>query len=343
MTAVKASEVDRALAGRGRDCNVLLFYGPDGGRVAERAKAAAHAAVDDPADAFQLIRIDGDTLSDDPGRLVDEATTFGMFGGRRAIWVRPTGRQIAGTVEACLEVSLSDTTVVIEAGDLGKSAPLRTVCEASRRALALPCYADAAKDIAGLVADVLRSHDLRIEPDARDLLIDSLGGDRLASRSEVEKLALYATGEGTVTVNHVSEVVSDVSAVSSDAAIDTAFAGDMAALDERLMQLAQQGSAAPGLLALALRHALLLLGARERLDGGQDPESALRALRGLHFSRHALVKRQLQLWTTDDLRSVLRALDEAALEVRRNTALGTATAGQVLSAIARRARAPRRG
>ncbi len=342
MTAVKAADVDRALAGRGPDVNVLLFYGPDTGRVAERARAAAHAAVDDPADAFQLIRIDGDALSDDPGRLVDEATTFGMFGGRRAIWVRPTGRQIAGTVEACLDVPLSDTTVVIEAGDLGKSAPLRTLCEGSRRALAMPCYPDAVRDIAALVTDVLRSYELRIEPDARDLLVDSLGGDRLASRSEVEKLALYAMGDGTVTATHVSEVVSDVSPTSMDAAIDTAFAGDASALDERLMQLAQQGSAAPGLLALALRHALLLLGARERLDGGQDLDATLRALRGLHFSRHPLVKRQLQLWASHDLRAALRALDEAALDVRRHPGLGPAITGQVLSGIVRRARAPRR-
>ena len=52
------------------------------------------AAVDDPTDPFSLIRIDGDDLSANPFRLVEEANTIPMFGGRRAIWVRAGGRNI---------------------------------------------------------------------------------------------------------------------------------------------------------------------------------------------------------------------------------------------------------
>ena len=39
--------------------------------------------VDDVADPFALVRLDGDTLTSDPARLVDEATTMPLFGGRR--------------------------------------------------------------------------------------------------------------------------------------------------------------------------------------------------------------------------------------------------------------------
>ena len=52
-------------------------------------------------DPFALVRLDGDALASDPARLVDEATTVPLFGGRRAIRVRAGSRNLASGVEAC--------------------------------------------------------------------------------------------------------------------------------------------------------------------------------------------------------------------------------------------------
>jgi DNA polymerase-3 subunit delta len=338
MVAVKAGDVDRAVASRRSEVNLLLFYGPDAGRVAERARAAAQAAVADPADPFQLVRIDGDSLADEPTRLIEEASTFGMFGGSRAIWVRPTGRNIAGAVSACLDVALVDTLVVVEAGDLAKNSPLRTACEASPRALALPCYSDEDRDLASVIADTLRSHGLMIDSEARDLLAESLGGDRLATRGELEKLALYAHGQSSVSVEDVEAVVSDVSGPSIDAVIDAAFLGDRVALEAGLEQLAQHGTAPAAIIALALRHGLSLLGHVVRLGGSGDTDSAIRNWRGLHFRRRTAAARQLKLWTPDRLARAITGLQSAALATRQTPGLADAAASQALFALGSRAR-----
>ena len=52
-------------------------------------------------------------LLDEPTRLIEEAATFGMFGGRKAIWVRPTSRNIAPAVKACLDAPANDTLIVV--------------------------------------------------------------------------------------------------------------------------------------------------------------------------------------------------------------------------------------
>ncbi len=129
MVAVKAADVESTLKRANLSAPVLLFYGPDAGLVSERARAAAERAVDDPSDPFQLIRIDGDVIASDPARLADEAATIGLFGARRAIWVKPTSRNMAPALEAALAVPLQDTVIVVEAGDLARSSPLRVLCE----------------------------------------------------------------------------------------------------------------------------------------------------------------------------------------------------------------------
>ncbi len=54
-----------------------------------------------------------------------------------------------------------------------------------------------------------------------------LGADRLASRTELAKLVLYARGAGEITAEHVDGIVADASAVANDALIDAAFTGDL--------------------------------------------------------------------------------------------------------------------
>ena len=225
MVAVKAGDVDGALRRVDARTPVLLIYGPDAGLVAERARAAAEGAVADPADPFQLIRIDGDAVASDPARLADEASTMGLFGNRRAIWVKPTSRNIAAAVDAVLGIPLQDTSVVLEAGDLAKSSPLRSLCERSPKALALPCYPDNDRDLAAVVDEALRMAGLTIDRDARAALLASLGGDRLATRAELAKLTLYAHGRRDVTLADIDAVVSDVSALALDSVVDGAFGG----------------------------------------------------------------------------------------------------------------------
>src|SRR3954465_14336570 len=125
MVALKSSDIESFVARPDPSRAVVLVFGPDAGLVSERADAIIRASVDDPGDPFALVRLDGDALASDPARLIDEATTVPLFGGRRAIRVRAGSRNMVPALEGVLGARLSDCRVVIEAGDLKRNAPLR--------------------------------------------------------------------------------------------------------------------------------------------------------------------------------------------------------------------------
>jgi DNA polymerase III subunit delta len=333
VTAVKAGDVEGALRRLAPQVVSVLFYGPDAGLIAERAKATAARAVEDPADPFQLIRLDGDTLAADPARLADEAGTIGLFGSRRAIWVKPSSRNIAPALAPVLNMPLEDTLIVIEAGDLAKSSPLRTLCERSPKALALPCYGDAGAGLGAVVDAAMRSAGLSLARDARELLLASLGGDRLATRSEIAKLALYVHGRSQVTLEDVEAVMSDVSSLATDEVVDAAFGGDRAGVDQGGRRLEAEGTSASAVLGAALRHAITLLSARADLDAGRGGEEALRNFRGLHFRRQDAVRKQIGAWSGGALARVVDKLQTAVLESRRSN-LGEAVASRALFEVA---------
>src|ERR1700750_2498853 len=94
MVALRGKDIDSFLARPDPGRPIILLYGPDAGLVRERADALMKPAVDTVADPFSRVRLDGDELSAEPSRLVDEALTVPLFGGRRAIRVRGGARAI---------------------------------------------------------------------------------------------------------------------------------------------------------------------------------------------------------------------------------------------------------
>src|SRR2546423_14931169 len=214
MVALKSSDIESFVARPDPARAIVVFVGPDAGLVSERADGIIRASVDDPADPFALVRLDGDALASDPARLIDEATTVPLFGGRRAIRVRAGSRNIVPAIEGLLGARLQDCRIVIEAGDLKRGAALRTVCERAKIAVAIPCYADADRDIGRIIDEEMRAANLAIAPDARATLIPLLGGDRRASRAELRKLALYAQGQERVEIDDVMADVHGASALA---------------------------------------------------------------------------------------------------------------------------------
>src|SRR5512140_1893328 len=191
MVALRGKEIDSFLARPDPGRPIILLYGPDAGLVRERAEALLASAVDDPNDPFSLVRLDGDELAAEPSRLVEEAMTIPLFGGRRAIRVRAGGKSFASGIDTLADMQPKDCRIVIEAGELRPDAPLRKACERARNAVAIACYPDTERDLARLIDDELRAFDLRISQEARTALVLLLGGDRQASRNEIRKLALY--------------------------------------------------------------------------------------------------------------------------------------------------------
>jgi DNA polymerase-3 subunit delta len=337
MVALKGAEIESFVARPDAARPIVLLFGPDGGLVSERAETIVKASVDDPADPFALVRLDGEVIASDPARLVDEAATVGLFGGRRAIWVKAGSRNIVPAVEALVDTKLVDCRVVIEAGDLRRGTGLRALCEKARNVAAIPCYADTERDLARLIDDEARASGLTIAPDARAALIALLGGDRRASRAEVGKLMLYAAGKDRIELDDVTAVVADASALALDGIIDAAFIGKPADVETQFAKARAAGTAASTIVGAALRQVEKLHAIKLAIEDGV-PDALERMDPTLHFRRKPLVEAALRGWTSERLARAMAQLADTELETRRHADLAEAAAQRALLAIATSAR-----
>jgi DNA polymerase-3 subunit delta len=309
---VKSSDADRYAAQPPKDLVAALIFGPDSGLVRERAERLMKTVVDDLNDAFRVADLDDSTLASDPARLFDEAAALSMLGGRRVVRVRGAGNNLAKLFESFLEERAGDALVVVEGGDLAKGTGLRRVFEDADNAAAIPCYADSARDLSDVVRGAMKSAGLSIAPDALEDAVSRLGSDRGVTRRELEKLALYAHGQTSVSLKDVRAVMGDEAEARVEEAIDAAGMGDLVRLDLALERLWIADVSPVAVLRQAMSHFQRVLLARTQSERGESLDNALRKLRPpVHFSRATSFKTQAQRWSEARLGEALDLLLDA--------------------------------
>jgi DNA polymerase-3 subunit delta len=345
MVAVKAHEADRFLAAPPETLRLFLVYGSDQGAITERARHLEQLALH-RGGGDSVTRIGSDELSASPGRIADEVQSASLFGGEPVVTLRVSdGRHnVIGALQPVLEHPPEAAWLIVEAGDLAASNPVRKAFEKSSHAVAAPAYPLEGRGLASFIHHAAEDAGITIEPSAQDLLLESLAGDRLAGRGELEKLFLYVHDKKIVTIEDVEAIVGDTTGARTDEVIDAALLGDNEALEAELDRYHAEGGSVGALGTLALRHLIVLQGLRATVDAGRSPSDAVSSARPpIFFRRKSNVEAELSRWTSDALVAARRSVDKAVALTRVQPALEKAAMSEALHAIALDARRLKRG
>ncbi len=327
-------DADRFAKAPPADLRAVLVYGPDTGLVRERADRIARSVVADLDDPFRLVELAPAAVRDDPALLNDEAAAIALTGGRRVIRLREAGDAVAERLAAFLDSAPGDALVVVEAGALPARSKLRKLFESAKSAAALPCYADEGATLERLIETTLAERGLTIEREACAALAGLLGGDRLATRSELDKLATYCGDAGRVTLADVEACVGDGAALGLDALAVSVADGDLAALDRGLARAWREGLSPVAVLRAVARHVERLHRVAARIQAGEPPEAAIRKDRPPHFRITQALSRQQRAWSAARAARALERLMEAEIGCKSTGMPAETLCAQALMAIA---------
>lgn len=341
---IPPARIDRFIASPGTDIRAVLVYGPDAGLVRERGDALMRSAVPDLSDPFLVAELTGDAIARDPALLADEAAAIALTGGRRAVRVRDCGDAVTAAVTSMLAGPAGDSLVVLQAGELAPRSSLRKLMESEDAAAAVPCYADDIRDLDRVIHETLGAADLRVSHDASAYLVANLGSDRGVTRSELQKLALYAQGRGEVSLADAMAVIGDSAALSLDDLCYAAFDGDMPAADRAFERSLQEGQSEVAILRALARHVMRLQATVDRVGRGDAPERAIKALRPpVFFKREAQFRRQVERWSATRIAQAAALALDAEMRCKSTGMPAAAICGRTLLQIAALGRQGRRG
>jgi DNA polymerase-3 subunit delta len=322
------------------DIACVLLYGPDRGLVRERALTLIKTVVDTPDDPFRVVEITYADLKNDPARLADEAQAMALGGGRRLIRFRDASDATTKTIATYLETAaVEDALIVVEGGELGPRSSLRKLFEKAKNAASIACYGDDARSLPIVINETLTAHGLKPTRDALAYLLGNLGSDRSVTRSELEKLALYMGGPGTVELADAMATIHDNTATAMDDITLATGYGDQAKLDKALIRALGEGIHPVHILRATARHFLRLHQAAGIVATGKNPDIAIKSLMPpVIFMQVDSFRTQLKRWRPARLSEALNLLVAAEIDCKTTGMPNEAVCGRALMRIAQAAR-----
>ena len=323
---ISANQAERFAKAPDPAVHAVLVYGPDEGLVRERAASIVGSVVPDPGDPFRVAELTPAQIADDPARLADEVAALALTGGRRVVRVRQAGDTLTKSVAPVIEEA-GEALLVIEAGDLPPRSSLRKAFEAAGGAAALPCYRDEGGNLARVIKETLAADGLRPSEEALAYLTGHLGGDRMMTRRELEKLSLFmgpASADGGSRNVDLEDVLACIGDTAERTLDDLAMAlgdGDRRGLDQILERALSEGVSAIAILRAASSHVQRLHFVAGMIASGQAPPDAMKRLRPPVFWRHAeRFRRQATAWPVAKLSQAMTLLVETEIACKSGIA-----------------------
>lgn len=288
----------------------ILVYGPDEGLIRERMTTMTKTVVDDPNDPFNVVEFTGSHLEENPARILDEAQSISMLGGRRVVRIRNASDKNTTAIKFALEsMKTGDNLVLVEAGELNPNSSLRKLFEAAPNAAAIPCYVDDERDISKILQEGLRTAGFSITSDALQHMAANVVGDRAVARSEVEKMIIYMGGRRNIDVEDAIACVGNSASLSLDQLSKAVASGQFAEAERVLMNVMSEGMPAVTILRVLQTYFTRLMLTKTRVEKGEDIEIAMKKLRPEVFwkNKDAFMS-QVRVWSLLQLEQAISLL-----------------------------------
>ena len=314
---VAPRDIERFLSTPPQELCSCLIYGEDAGQVRELAKKLAEAVVDDLNDPFRVTTLDISNLTADPSRLSDEQAAMPFGGGRRLIRLRGITGDHARLISETIQEPSGDGLIIAEAGPLRRDSAMVKMFEASQTGAAIPCYADEGRSLAALLDQTLKQENISLTPDARSYIINRLGADRAATRSEIEKLLLYIGKNGKLDLEDAVEAIGDAGSTSVDDLVYATATGDITNSHRALDRLTAANTQPISVIRSMIGHLTKLRAVVAKAEtSGLEP--ALASIRPpIFFKRKTAFQEQARIWSRQRLSLAIDRMLRAEIEVKQ--------------------------
>ncbi len=321
---IAGARLDRFLHDPDATIGFALIYGPDRGLVRERMEMLTKSIAGDSDDPFRVVRLTAAAIKSDTARLADEVAALSFSGGRRVVRIDDATDGLTAALKEILRMGEArenrreDAFVVVEGGELGPRSTLRRLFEGSDAMASMACYGDEGKGLQEVVAATLGEHGLAASPDALAFLVRNLGADRMVTRSELDKLALYKGGPGTVELEDAQACVGDSASATLDGVVYAAASGESAALERAIERAFAEGITPVAVLRTVAGHMRRLHLVVARMAQGESPKRAAAALKPpVIYKFQGQFHAQATAWRGDRLVQAMEILMEAEIDCKR--------------------------
>lgn len=273
---LKTYQLNDYVAKAGKTVFGYLFYGVDLGAVRNCAEQVI-AALRKQDSSLEVNTLTQEALKENPHLLVEEGASSSLFASKRVLWLKNPSDNMLDEIDKYLTNATSDSPVLILTSDsFNTKSKTVSLMNDLPNAVALGCYLQEGNELRQTISDTLRANGYTISPDALTFLCESLGADKGATLSELDKLMLYKGDEKQISLNDATACFAGSAPTSMDELLMSALSGDAKTAQKKMMLLLEEGTSCVAIIRSFLLKINQLLKVQGFMEQGLNADDAIK-------------------------------------------------------------------
>jgi len=261
-----------------------------------------------------------------------------LFSNRKIIIIHEATDKIIQKISDVYDKYPNNIFLIIFSEILEKKSKLRDFFEKNKKTICIPCYLDSEKNLRIIAELELKKNNITLSREIINLLIEKSNSDRNNLRNEIEKIKSYSLNKKKLELNEIKTLINFSGDYKSDILINECLCGNIYQYKKIMSEF----------YVSVINHILLLriLGNKiQRLLKIKEQENKLNHLDDLinnskpqiFWQEKPLVKKQLAIWSLDDLKKIIEEINNTELLCKKNPQISNAIFFNFFSEICKKA------
>jgi len=312
---IKNFEIDSFCSNFNNTTPAILIYGQDYGLKQERANSIIKNYIENSSNVIEL---EMKSIILNPEIIKTELNSISLLNNKKVIKIHEADDKISATIKDNILLNNKDCLLILISDNLPPKSKLRNLFENHKDAVIVPCYSDDNKNILNLIDDLFLKENIRIDINAKKLLSNYLGVDRLVTRGEIEKAILYAGTKKHLSIEDISAFLSDQASINIDELYDLILLGDIKQAYKILLRLQNEGVQPIQVFRSFTRQLQNLYSMRERYIENMNVNDVIDSFKPpIYFKRKENIKCHTKEWSITMINQALVLIENAEINCKK--------------------------
>ena len=298
--------------------NFFLLYGENLG-LKKDIRKFIKTGIEQGSNNAEILFLYEDEILDDEENYYNLIYTGSLFSNKKIITIYEATDKIIKKISDIYDKYPENVFLIIFSGILEKRSKLRNFFEANKKAICIPCYLDSKKDLEVIAQLELKKNNIMLSQEAINLLIEKSNSDRNNLRNEIGKIHSYSLNKKKLELTDIISLINFSGDYKSDILINECLCGNIKQYKKIISELYVNTVNQIFLLRILSNKTQRLLKIKTEENKSNNVNNLINGAKPVIFwqEKH-LVKKQLSIWSLNDLKKIIIEINNTELLCKKN-------------------------
>ncbi len=269
----------------------------------------------------ELLKYDEQEILHNFENIISSLLTKSLFDNKKIIIISRTTEKIINFVNNILQREVFDTKIIIKSSNLEKKSKLRNLFEKEKKVLCTPVYEDDLRSLSIFVQNFVKENKLNLSQEMKNILIERSKGDRINLKNELIKLKNLSLSRKKLSTDHIIKLSNLAENYSVFELSDNYLCKNTKKVSSILNENNYSSDDCILIIRTLLGKSKRLLKIRNEVDNNSDIDQVISSFKpAIFWKEKDIVKKQVQLWSSNEVKNIIVKINELETLVKKNTA-----------------------